>query len=67
MTTITEIEAAIEKLSAAQIEEIARWLESLRLKRATPPAVETWLRTARGTARPNVTTASVMTLTRGEE
>jgi hypothetical protein len=43
MSTIAEIEAAIEKLSDAQIEELAGWLEAARLRRATPSAVDRWL------------------------
>ncbi len=67
MTTIIEIEAAIEKLPAPQMDELAGWLEVLRVRRATPPPVENWLQRARGAARPGATTASVMDLTRGEE
>jgi len=66
MSTIAEIEAAIEKLPEPQVDELAAWLEQLRVCRATPPPVETWLARARGIARPGVTTAEVMALTRGE-
>ena len=64
MTTITEIEAAIEKLPAPQMDELAGWLEALRVRRAMPTPVENWLQRARGTARPGTTTAQVMDLTR---
>jgi hypothetical protein len=67
MSTIAAIEAAIENLPAPQVDELADWLETLRARRATPPSVESWLEHARGAARPNVTTANVMALTRGEE
>ena len=67
MSNITEIEAAIENLPARQVEELAGWLETLRVRRATPPPVESWLQRARGAALPGVTTANVMALTRGEE
>jgi hypothetical protein len=67
MSKIAEIEAAIEKLGPSQVEELAGWLETLRLRRATPATVERWLESARGAARPEVTTASLMALTRGEE
>ena len=70
MTTIIEIEAAIEKLPAPQMDELAGWLEALRVRRATPLPVENGLqraRGARGAARPDATTATVMDLTRGEE
>ena len=67
MSSIAEIEHAIEKLPAAQVEELAGWFERFRAKRATPLAVEGWLQRARGAARNGITTASIMTLTRGEE
>jgi hypothetical protein len=67
MSSITEIEAAIENLPAPQVDELAGWLETFRARRATPPTVESWLKTARGAAAPGVTTAKVMALTRGEE
>jgi hypothetical protein len=67
MSTIAEIEAAIERLPAQQVDELARWLESLRAQRLTPPPVEEWLSRAIGAALPGVTTEGVMALTRGEE
>lgn len=66
MSSIAEIERAIEKLPAPQVDELTGWLEALRLKRATPPPVENWLIKARGAARPGETTTKVMALTRGE-
>ena len=67
MSTIAEIEAAIQNLPDPQVEELARWLETLRLRRSAPPAADTWLGRARGAARLGVTTAEVMALTRGEQ
>ena len=67
MSSIAEIENAIEKLPAPQVDELAVWLETLRVRRATPPPVESWLERARGAAAAGVTTANVMALTRGEE
>ncbi len=67
MNTIAEIEDAIEKLPAPQLEELADWLEALRQKRTACPVVEDWLRRARGAARPGETTEKIMALTRGEE
>lgn len=67
MSTITEIEAAIEKLPDRQVDELARWLDTLRSRRAGRPPVESWLDRARGAAGPGATTADVMALTRGEE
>jgi hypothetical protein len=67
MRTITDIEAAIERLPESQVEELAVWLEKFRAWRTTPPPVENWLKRAVGVAKPGVTTADVMALTRGEE
>jgi len=67
MSSIAEIEDAIEKLTAPQVDELAGWLETLRARRATPPPVENWLQRARGAALPGEMTAKVMALTRDEE
>jgi hypothetical protein len=67
MSTIAEIEAAIEHLPAPQVDELAIWLEAHRARRAAPPPADDWLTRARGAARPGVTTAEVMALTRGDE
>jgi hypothetical protein len=67
MSDIAEIEAAIANLPDAQVDQLARWLETLRQLRATPPPIESWLLHARGAALPGVTTKDVMALTRGEE
>ena len=66
MSSIVEIENAIEKLPLPEVDELADWLERLRVRRATPPPVESWLQRARGAARPGETTANVMALTRDE-
>jgi len=67
MSSIVEIEKAIEKLPGPQVDELAGWLEMFRVKRAKALPVENWLERARGAARPGETTAKVMALTRGEE
>ena len=67
MSSIAEIENAIEKLPARQVDELAGWLERLRVRRATPASVESWLQRARGAALPGETTTKVLALTRGEE
>ena len=67
MSTIAEIETAIERLPVAQVDELAAWLEAHRARRAASLAAEAWLERARGAALPDVTTADVMVLTRGEE
>jgi hypothetical protein len=66
VSSIAEIESAIEKLPAPQVDELASWLEAHRVKRAQALPVESWLERARGAARPGETTATVMALTRGE-
>jgi len=67
MSSITEIENAIEKLPAPQVDELAGWLERLRFRRATPQPVDRWLQHARGAAIPGETTANILALTRGGE
>ena len=67
MSTLAEIETAIECLPTPQVEELAAWLEEYRARRAAALAAEGWLKRARGVALPDVTTADVMALTRGEE
>ena len=67
MSTIAEIESAIANLSPPQVEELAAWLEAMRVRRATPPRVESWLERARGVALPGARTADIMALTRGED
>lgn len=67
MSSILEIEAAIEKLPAPQVDELAAWLEALRLRREVPAPVEVWLNHSRGTARPGVKSNDVLALTREEQ
>jgi len=67
MKTIKEIENAIEGLGAAEVDELAAWVEQFRARRVVRPRDEAWLERARGAACPGVTTESVMKLTRGEE
>ena len=67
MSTIAEIETAIERLPAPEVDKLAAWLEVHRARRVAAMAAEAWLTRARGAALPDVTTADVMTLTRGEE
>jgi hypothetical protein len=67
MSSIAEIEHAIESLPPPQVDELAGWLAALRAKRTAAPPLESWLQHARGAARPGETTAKIMGLTRGEE
>ena len=65
--SLAEIEAAIERLSGAELEQLAQWLDAFRIHRTAPLPVETWLDRARGAANGGRTTAEVMALTRGDE
>ena len=67
MSTISEVETEIEHMPASQVDELAIWLEAYRARRAAPLPADAWLERARGAARPGVTTAELMALTRGEE
>jgi hypothetical protein len=66
MSTVAEIEAAIQRLPLTEVEKVAEWLESYRAQRNTGPQAEAWLERARGAARQGVTTVEVMDLTRGD-
>ena len=50
MSTISEIEQAIEQLSAPQVDELTQWLEAHRARRATELLVEASLNRARSFA-----------------
>ncbi len=65
MSTIAEIEAAIELLSPQQVEELAIWLNSLRAAGETSVG-RCVAEPGRGAARPGVTSAEVLALTRHE-
>ena len=67
MSEISEIEIAIEKLPAAEVEKLAVWFEAFRSKRAVCSSAEDWLRSARGAANTGLTTDEIMSLTRGED
>ena len=67
MNDVAEIKAAIEKLPVPQVDQLAKWLEEFRQRRATLPPVENWLQHARGAAMAGIRTQELMKLTRGEE
>jgi hypothetical protein len=67
MSSIIEIEAAIEKLPEPQVEQLVDWLAARRQRRVSTQPVESWLQRARGAATLGVTTKNVMAMTRGEE
>jgi hypothetical protein len=67
MSTIAEIEAAIERLPKPEVDKLAAWIENFRAGRLAPPPADQWLHRAVGAAIPGVTTADIMALTRGKE
>ena len=67
MSTIAEIEAAIENLPEPLVDELAVWFEKFRTRRGAPFSIDAWLESATGAAIPGVTTGEIMNLTRGEE
>jgi hypothetical protein len=67
MSTLAEIEDAIETLPPSDLEALAAWIENRRRARAVAMPVDQWLERARGTAAPGVTTRGVLEMTRGDE
>jgi hypothetical protein len=67
MSSVAEIEAAIEKMSVPQVEQLAHWLEGFLQRRVSTPALENWLLNAKGAVVPDAQTQAIMKLTRGEE
>ena len=67
MSSIAEIEAAIEKLPIPQVDQLASWLEDFCRRRTSSPSVESWLQRARGAAINGADTQEIMHFTRGEK
>jgi len=67
MSSVAEIEAAIEKLPVSQLDQLAHWLEVFLQRPVSTPTLENWLLNAKGTAVPGAQTQAIMNLTRGEE
>ena len=67
MSSVAEIEAAIEKLPVSQVDQLAQWLEVFLQRRVSTPALENWLLNAKGAAVPDAQTQAIMNLTRAEE
>lgn len=67
MSSVAEIEAAIEKLPVPQVDQLASWLADFCRQRTSPPSVESWLQRARGAAINGTDTQEIMRFTRGEE
>lgn len=76
MSTLAEIENAIETLPAPQVEELAAWLEQRRLRKAAAAStagldrtrpVPDWLQRSIGTATTGLSTDEILRETRGED
>ena len=67
MSTLSEIEAAIEKLPEPQIDELAQWFSQRLAMKGRPAGLDEWITRARGAAKLGVTTDSIMSETRGED
>jgi hypothetical protein len=71
VSTIAEIEAAVEKLPPTQQQELyaslgAR-LKTLTKRGLSPEEFDVWLKKARGVGMSGMTTDQIMAMTRGEE
>lgn len=71
MSTLAEIEAAVEQLPPTQQEELYAFLgarlEARPKKNRSPEEFEAWLKTARGVGVSGMTTDEIMAMTRGEK
>ncbi len=71
MSTLAEIEQAIETLPPPQVEELAVWLEQRRFQKAAANAehkeFRAWLAASTGLAKGKLTTDERMRETRGED
>ena len=71
MSTLPEIEQAIETLPPPQVEELAAWLEQRRRQKAAADAEKenfpAWLTASIGIAKGKLTTDERMRETRGED
>ncbi len=66
MSSVAEIEAAIEKLPVPQVDQLAHWVEGFIQRRVSTPDLENWLLNAKGAAVPDAQTQAIMSLTRGQ-
>lgn len=66
MSSVAEIEAAIEKLPASQVNQLASWFEDFCQRRDSSASVESWLHRARGAALAGANTDEILNLSRAE-
>ena len=67
MSTLAEIEQAIEALPPNDVEALAAWLETRRQQGPANGFLERWLQRARGAATTGMTTDAILAQSRGEE
>ena len=67
MSTLAEIEAAIEKLPPEQWTEIRRWMDEHAPRTSGPVDFARVLARSIGTATTGLSTADIMRMTRGED
>jgi hypothetical protein len=76
MSTLAEIEQAIETLPPPQVEELAAWLEQRRRQKAAAPSaaepgrtrpLPDWLERSIGTTTTGLSTDEILRETRGED
>ena len=71
MSTLAEIEAAVDQLPPTEQKELhiflSARLEASNDKGLSPEEIEAWLKTARGVGVSGMTTDEIMAMTRGEK
>jgi hypothetical protein len=67
MSTLAEIEQAIEALPPKEVDELVAWLDNRKQRSANELPFERWLERARGAATTGMTTDAILVETRGEE
>jgi hypothetical protein len=60
VSSVAEIEAAIEKLPVPPVDQLADWLEGFLQRRVSTPALENWFLDAKGEAVPDAQTQAIM-------
>ncbi len=66
MSSRIEIQEAIEQLPQGELLAIADWIDKKVHAERHGSLPQAWLNSARGAAKPGVSTAEIMSLTRGE-
>jgi hypothetical protein len=67
VSSVAEIDAAIEKLPVPDVDQLAHWFQGFLQRRVPAPALENRLRNAKGAPISGTRTQELMKLTCGEE